>query len=438
MQAISEIIKHSSYLEDAQKTLTNNDNEANAQGEIPGGGSPLRWYNLSTDIKVLGWDDVQGDWAYEITYVIQPYDTPSVSTTYSNPPTKYYGPAKRYKYWYTGLNTEIIQYEQTLNNNWFNAVLAATGNNSAQGGPADIPTIANVPNTGIKIGSLPGGSDAQNAYVTSLYDPGGWVDVKVKILGDPDFLTTNPPGGVSEVYNQFYHNDRTINANGGHVHIEIDFSEGIDYNNNNGTMDINSSIFITDYPPEAKIEGICYLVREVKSTFVNGSFTQEIIAQVIAELPKSSKAAADAARPELATAGRGASSEGNAGEAEAQANLAAQKSAATDAGLPPTPTAAAQITTPAPAPAATQTSFSEAQLKWLDGADQTDPFIIARMKAAVPDTPSAGTSTSNTPAAKVVANDDAAVKASDLSVYPANNPDAGRENLSQTDRASGA
>ena len=35
----------------------------------------------------------------------------------------------------------------------------------------------------------------------------------------------------------------------------------------------------------------------------------------------------------------------------------------------------------------TQTVFSEAQLKWLGGADPTDPFIVARMLAAVPNAP---------------------------------------------------
>lgn len=33
--------------------------------------------------------------------------------------------------------------------------------------------------------------------------------------------------------------------------------------------------------------------------------------------------------------------------------------------------------------------FSEAQEKWLGGADRTDPFILARMRSAVPDEPKA-------------------------------------------------
>ena len=428
MQAISEIIKHSSYLSDAQKTLSKNDAEAQSitkeGGETPGGGATLRWYNLSTDVKVLGWDDVQGDWIYEITYVIQPYDTPAVSTTYSNPPSRYYGPHKRYKYWYTGQNSEIIQYEQQLNANWFMSVLSATGDNSAQGGPADVSTTSNVPNTGIKTGSKPGAMDAQNAYVTSLYDPGGWVDAKVKILGDPDFLTSNPPGGINDLYNQFYHTDRTINANGGQVFMEISFSEGIDYNNNNGTMDLNSSIFITDYPPEANIEGICYIITKVTSTFVNGAFTQEIIASAVPNLPAAPKTAAASGRPELAPPGRGASSEGNAGEAEARENLAAQTGAASaaEAGLA-AQAAASQITSKA-APAVT--AFNAAKDSQLYNATQGA------------DTPAGYSPARDSAAANEVANDDAAVKASDLSVYPANNPDAGRENLSQTDRASGA
>ena len=429
MQAISEIIKHSSYLSDAQKTLSKNTPESNSNnkkegGEITGGGEMLRWYNLSTDVKVLGWDAKVGDWAYEITYVIQPYDTPAVSTTYSNPPAKYYGPHKRYNYWYSGKNSEIIQYEQTLNTAWFTSVLAATGDNSAQGGKADISTTVNVPNTGIKTGALPGAMDAQNAYVTSLYDPGGWVTAKIKILGDPDFLTVNPPGGVNDVYSQFYHTDRTINANGGQVFIEINFTEGVDYNNTTGTMDLNSDIFIRDYPPEAMIEGVSYEVLEVKSTFNGGSFIQEITANAVTNLPAATKTATDAARPVLAPPGRGASSEGNAGEAEARENLAAQtgEASAAQAGLA-AQAAASQITSKA-APAVT--AFNAAKDSQLYNATQGA------------DTPAGYSPARDSAAANEVANDDAAVKASDLSVYPANNPDAGRENLSQTDRASGA
>jgi hypothetical protein len=273
--------------------------------------------------------------------------------------------------------------------------------------------------------------EAQNAYVTSLYSPGDWAAAKIKILGDPDFLTSNPPGGLNEVYNQFYRNDRTINANGGQVFIEIDFAEGVDYNNDTGTMDINSSIFITDYPPAAKIEGICYQVIDVKSTFNNGSFVQEINANAVTTFP--------AAKIALAPPGRGANSEGTAGEAEARENLAAQTGAASaaQAGLSAQATASNQITAPAAGAVATQASFSDEQLKWLGGADQTDPFIIARMKAAVPDSASAGTSVSDNPSAPdAVANDDASYTASENNMLPANN-DGGRED-SQTDRASGS
>lgn len=321
MQAVSEIIKHSSYLEKSQKQVTRNDQESQSIGKQggtdTGGTEPLRWYNLSTDVRVIGWDDLQGDWAYEITYVIQPYDTPSITTTYSNLPVPYYGPHKRYKYWYTGLNSEVMHFEQTLNTQWYNAVLAATGNNNAQGAGADVATIADVPNNGIKTGSLPGAMDAQNAYVTSLYDPGGWAQAKIKILGDPDYLTTNPPGGLNE-YMQFYHPDMTINANGGSVFIELDFAEGVDYNNSRGTMDINSSIFVTEYPPEAGVQGICLRVITVKSTFAGGSFTQEV--DCIMEYALFTGRNADAARAPATELGRGASSEGNAGEAEAQLN----------------------------------------------------------------------------------------------------------------------
>jgi hypothetical protein len=332
MQAISEIIKHSSYMTDAQKTISQANEEANSIGPdgqlVTGGGSILRWYNLSTAVKIIGWDKIVGDWAYEITYVIQPYDTPTIATPYSNPPRGYYGPHKRYQYWYTGQNSEILQYECTLDNAWFNTTNNPNGSSSSQGGGADTATVPNLPDDGIKSGGLPGSMVAQNAYVTLLIDPGGTVVAKIKILGDPDYLTCNSPGGIKEPYNQFYNErDMTINANGGQVFIEIDFKESKDYakpdGSINGLMDINSNImFNWKYPPEANIQGIAYKLNTCVSTFSNGTFTQQLEANLVTDWPALKKAAVDAARPALAPPGRGASSEGDAGEAEAQLNEA--------------------------------------------------------------------------------------------------------------------
>jgi hypothetical protein len=158
----------------------------------------------------------------------------------------------------------------------------------------DIPLAINQP-TGQPIQGKPNYSmEAQNSYISSLYDPHSWAEINITILGDPDFLMRETATGVNEVYKQFYQSDSfTINPNGGQVFIEIAFNEGIDYgatingndiipsDNGTGVMTINDSIFFWDYPDSVKtgpnaLKGVSYQVRECESVFKGGKFTQTL------------------------------------------------------------------------------------------------------------------------------------------------------------------
>lgn len=288
LQAISQIVAQSSFLEEAMKVVyTDNlepDVEAGSDDELkPASNKTIRWYNLSSEVKCLGWDNKVGDFAFEITYVIQPYDTPVVMSAYTNAAAKYYGPHKRYEYWYTGKNSEILNYEQTLNNAYFNVALAPNGDGTSQGGSTDVATTPGKRQNQSRVGKLDVGMEAQNSYMTSLYDPGSYAEAKVTILGDPDFLIQESPGSVNDVYNQFYGTDGyRINANGGQVFIEINFKEAQDYKNSTGLLSINESILFWKYPSAilkdiaSRGGGISYMVIKVVSTFKGGKFTQDL------------------------------------------------------------------------------------------------------------------------------------------------------------------
>jgi hypothetical protein len=112
-----------------------------------------------------------------------------------------------------------------------------------------------------------------------LFDPGAYAKAKISILGDPDYLAQETPSSINQVYKQFYKSDGfTINPNGGHVFIEIDFKEAVDYKNSDGLMDINSSIYFWNYPPSVanKIKGVSYMVLEIEHTFKGGKFEQTL------------------------------------------------------------------------------------------------------------------------------------------------------------------
>jgi hypothetical protein len=286
LQAIEKIIKQSTYMTNALEKLFVSEETPN-----PDTGSPnikeqkdpprLRWYNVSPEITVRGYDTKINDFAYNITYVIQPYDTPAATSPYGRA-AKYYGPHKRYDYWYTGKNSEILSYEQQLDNAFFNITFNPNGDPAASGGNAKVAQLGNKKTGQDPTGKISPGVEAENTYMTSLFDPGSYAQARIQILGDPDYLMRETAAGVNEVYKQFYQSDNfTINPNGGQVFIEIAFNEGIDYDNNNGTLLINDSIFFWDYPDSVRsgpnaLKGVSYIVRECESVFKGGKFTQTL------------------------------------------------------------------------------------------------------------------------------------------------------------------
>lgn len=287
LQAIGLTIAQSSFLEKALKTVytTDLDPEDDSEDEIVNSQTKtIKWYNISSQVICKGWDPKTSDFAYNITFLIQPYDTPVVVSPVIGKTPKYYGAHKRYEYWYSGKNSEIISYEQVMDNTFTNVVIAQNDKKGSQGsgGTAQIPTIPGKQTNQIKQGRLDNGMGAQNEFLTSLFDPGSWGKAKIVILGDPDFLMTESAASStneSYVYNQFYGTDGyTINPNGGQVFIEIDFKEAVDYNNSTGLMTINESILMQQYPPSiaAQVKGVSYMLNKVTSTFSKGKFVQEL------------------------------------------------------------------------------------------------------------------------------------------------------------------
>jgi hypothetical protein len=285
LQAIQQLIAQSSYLQDALIAVEKSELEPPKNdpqdGQLESGSQRrIKWYNISTQVIPLGFDTKISDFAFKITYIIQPYETPVIVSTYANKTTRYYGPHKKYDYLFTGNNTEIISYEQTLNNNYKTVFLQQPKDgDAANGGEAGIPAIPDLYTDGSRDGKLPGGMEAQNNYLTNLSDPSSWATAKMQILGDPDYLMQDTSTGLNQVYSQFYGADGfTINPAGGQVFIEINFKEAVDYKNSTGTMSLNDAISFGAYPPDikAQLSGVSYWIRTVTSMFRQGKFTQEL------------------------------------------------------------------------------------------------------------------------------------------------------------------
>lgn len=336
ISALETIIKKSSFMVDALKTVYANVKQPNPEQKDyektekePG---TIRWFNISANVVKADWDDMIADWAYKIIYTIQIYDIPSIETPYSEAARKYYGAHKKYEYWFTGKNTEILDFNFNFDNLYFNAALGldkipTDSAAKSRGGrestnPGTIannsgPSVGNsnttAGNNGLKEDPPPEGSgdkaasakvggavsikpdirqngdktaglgvslEAQNSVETYLNDIGAYYSGRMRILGDPDFLVRDAVVSVNSLYNQFYDtNGFTVNAQGGQVFIEVKIKEGKDYRVKSGLQEINESILFVNYPPEVKAisnNSIIYMVSQVDSVFQGGRFEQTL------------------------------------------------------------------------------------------------------------------------------------------------------------------
>ena len=285
LQCIQLVISQSSYLENALKQLYTTDVEPDPDTDSPEtvvntSKRTLTYYNVSSNVEILGYDTKVKDFAYKITYVIEPYEIPYVQAVGSNLSLPYYGPHKRYEYWFTGENTEIIRFEQSYDNLYF---LVAVGGDIAQkeAGIAndDTPVVPDLRQNSPRQGKLGIGAEAQNAVTNFLTDPKSQAEAKITILGDPDYLMYPNTNRYNNDYDPFYGVDGyTINPGGGQVFVEIDFKEAVDYDDTKGVMTVNDKILFNKYPPAvAKVaKGVIYLVVKVKNEFRNGTFQQTL------------------------------------------------------------------------------------------------------------------------------------------------------------------
>ena len=306
LQGINNIIQQSSYLRDALKVIYDSDIQANPdKGDLnqqPGGNNPqISWFNVTPQVTNPQWDNKTKSWAYDICYVITEYDTPVNDSIYANKKTgtTYPGPYKRYKYWYTGKNTEVKEFSLAFDNDYIQTVTQipdetdktkqnSDGTSSPDiSDPTDTPRVPGKQTSESRTGGKGPALESQNDYITSLNNSGAYTKAHLKIFGDPDFLINPNANSPDAVYSKYYQSKKhQINSQASQVIIEVDIVEAIDYDNTSGTMSLNDSIYFFPIPKELAqatdvygnplIQGMPYYVTSVTSMFNNGVFEQEI------------------------------------------------------------------------------------------------------------------------------------------------------------------
>lgn len=236
----------------------------------------LQWYNIGIRATPIEWDDKRNDYAYEIEYIVTPK---LVAETYSPffPKAPFRNVHKTYAYWFTGENTEVLNYEQELNTSFFVAMDGRIPLPTKQASVNDqrITSYAYVNKSGAAGLGQPGdnASPAEQA-ADVIYSTVDFVRFNMDIIADPDFIQqTDVLYASGQSYDAFLP-DGSINYNSQEVLVEVKFRTMEDYNDVTGGADLKDPLFVSG--SGATTRGLIYKVFRVRSKFNKGTMVQSL------------------------------------------------------------------------------------------------------------------------------------------------------------------
>lgn len=286
IQLINQMVVSSSYISEQQKqywdektqTLKPNDNAS----------GPFKWFKVSLNAVPIKYDKKRNDFAYKMTYIVAPYEITQMQSQYFNDGI-FQGLHKVYDYWFTGNNTQVLEFSQSFDNLYLLTISGTLPETRKQFSLEKTTTpetpvkkaVATASNQSTQQADGKTNEPAANA-MEYLFTPADQVEVKIKIIGDPAWLQQGELTGLNLqnlTYDPFLP-DGTINVDVRQVMFSINWNQISDYNLETGLMDINKGQYGRVTPQESA----AYFAKSVTSTFSKGKFEQDIVGALITNL----------------------------------------------------------------------------------------------------------------------------------------------------------
>jgi hypothetical protein len=291
LQVIDLTIRNSTYITQQAREV-NQEVQTNEQGiplDSPTGApatAKITWYNITMEAvpRVGEYDYKRNDYAYDIRYIISPYTVTNFDSKYF-PIPKFNGLHKSYKYWFTGLNSAVLDYQATFNS-LYNMTVSGSepGNNATEAirrkytsSMREIPTyVYQSSSSESRTGADGKGNEVSANAAQYLYNTSDLATTKLRIVGDPGWIQQGSlSGGVNTAtfdYRGFLP-DGTINFDSQQVMFEIAWQRPEDYNINTGLADPYDS---AGGGPREPLQSYVYQARKCVSEFRQGKFEQTI------------------------------------------------------------------------------------------------------------------------------------------------------------------
>lgn len=238
VQAIDMIVRTSTYISDQQ--WINFDEKTGKVTKKDKAPDVLQWFKIRTQVKMLEYDNKRNDFAYEIKYVVSRYQINNVRSPYFGP-TIYRGVHKKYDYWFTGENTEVLDFKQDYNYLYYQTMAGDVGVPHLQNNARELQKRYYQPNSsesnrGGKNRSAEGAANAASI----LYSPSDQATASLTIHGDPDWIAQSElfysPDAVGVGLGPFMH-DGSVNYDASEVLFSVNYNTPVDYNLVTGVAD---------------------------------------------------------------------------------------------------------------------------------------------------------------------------------------------------------
>jgi len=277
LQAIELVIRNSSYITNQALVIVNPDGTytPNPKANLK---KPMKWFEISMTASAIGnqLDPLRNDYAYNIKYVVRQKILPNFDSKYF-PISSFLGVHKSYPYWFTGENTAVLEYQETLNSLYHVTVSGSEPKTSKEreaytSSLADIRKYAYSPRSNASSQQADGKSLEANANAADvIYSPGDLAESKVKIIGDPAWIMQGSLfRDAAQIISSTtgFDPDGTISFDTTEPMFEIVWQRPTDYNIETGLAD--------PYADGIKENSRVYVCKGVTSEFTKGSFTQTL------------------------------------------------------------------------------------------------------------------------------------------------------------------
>jgi hypothetical protein len=305
MEVINLVMRNSTYITSQLKDNQQTDKD----------GNPLKMFKVIPQIQLKDFDFAKNEYSYDVTFTIKGYSYhnskhPLMSVSSQEQIVR--NLRKRYDYIYTGKNSDIIDFAIDFDALFYTAVNVGTKNLEAITASQDANTETNTGGAGAGRGStasyasqLPkqranvvnpnqvqpvsgdlsaaGANAGQNSSIQKAADVmnsvysgarGDMLNLKIKIIGDPDFIKqddvfVNPANANYPADSEVYDDSGGILTDRGDIFAKVTFKTPVDIDQDTGGLRHEERYL------ESNFSGI-YKLLKVTSEFRGGRFEQSL------------------------------------------------------------------------------------------------------------------------------------------------------------------